>query len=202
MFRYLRVYVLDRHLHRIALPVQGGKRELQKLAADLAATPLDAQHPLWCFHFIEHYAGGSALIGRLHHCIADGIALIGVMQSLTDAHADAEPDVIATTHHHHAEQDENPWRPIFAPVTQTVIAAIELTGRVLSKYFELLAHPGQLLDYTREGVGMAKELATLMTMQTDSASRLKGKPEGIKRLAWTEPFPLAEIKASGKVLGE
>jgi len=53
---------LDRHVHRATLPGAGDKRELEKLAAQLAATPLDHQHPLWCFHLIEHYDGGSALV--------------------------------------------------------------------------------------------------------------------------------------------
>ena len=38
-------------------------------------------HPLWQFHLVEDYEGGSALIARIHHCIGDGIALISVMMS-------------------------------------------------------------------------------------------------------------------------
>ena len=44
--------------------------------------------PLWQFHLIEDYEGGSALIARVHHCIADGIALISVMLSITDGGTD------------------------------------------------------------------------------------------------------------------
>ena len=47
--------------------------------------PLPAGQPLWEVHLIEGYNGsGSALISRIHHCIADGIALTRVMMSLTD----------------------------------------------------------------------------------------------------------------------
>ena len=192
---------LDRHVHRATLPGAGDKRELEKLAAQLAATPLDHQHPLWCFHLIEHYDGGSALVARLHHCIADGIALIGVMLSLTDAQAGAEPDALAATQLPVAADDENPWRQLFEPATQAMISAIDFSSRVWIKYFELLTNPGLVLDYTRQGAGMARELATLLTLPADSPTRLKGQPAGIKCLAWTEPFPLAEIKASGKALG-
>ena len=45
-------------------------------AGDAAARP---KRPLWQFHLIERYEGGSALIVRIHHCIGDGIALISVV---------------------------------------------------------------------------------------------------------------------------
>lgn len=53
---------------------------------------LDRQRPLWQFHLIEDFVGddgqpASALILRIHHCIADGIALIAVALSLVDGSA-------------------------------------------------------------------------------------------------------------------
>ncbi|MCC6657914.1 MAG: wax ester/triacylglycerol synthase family O-acyltransferase, partial [Rhodocyclaceae bacterium] len=74
---------LDRHLHHMALPAGDHKTELQNMAADLLSAPLDPNRPLWSFHLVDNYDGGSALVVRIHHCIADGIALIGVMLSLT-----------------------------------------------------------------------------------------------------------------------
>jgi len=66
---------LDHHLVRIGLPGKGGKAELQKLVATLAGQALDPMRPLWQFHLVENFDGGHALIVRIHHCIADGIAL-------------------------------------------------------------------------------------------------------------------------------
>jgi diacylglycerol O-acyltransferase len=40
-------------------------------------------------HLVEDYQGGSALMVRIHHCIADGIALISVTMSLVDGGAAA-----------------------------------------------------------------------------------------------------------------
>ena len=40
--------------------------------------------PLWQFHLVERYQGGSAVVARIHHCYADGIALVQVLLSLTD----------------------------------------------------------------------------------------------------------------------
>jgi diacylglycerol O-acyltransferase len=70
-------HVLHRKLHRE--PGQSERESLQSLVGELANTPLDPDHPLWQFHLIDGYEGGSALVARVHHCIGDGIALISVM---------------------------------------------------------------------------------------------------------------------------
>ena len=38
---------------------------------------------------VDNYDGGCAIIVRIHHCYADGLALVQVMLSLTDAAAQA-----------------------------------------------------------------------------------------------------------------
>src|SRR6185295_17779197 len=80
---------LDWHVRLTALPGKAGKRELERFVSSLASTPLDQTKPLWQFHLVESYQGGSALIARIHHCYADGIALVQVLLSLTDTTAEA-----------------------------------------------------------------------------------------------------------------
>ena len=78
---------IHRHVVRDRLPRKPRGREqeaLQDRLAELAVTPLDHDRPLWQFHLVEDYQGGSAMLVRIHHCIADGIALIAVTQSLVD----------------------------------------------------------------------------------------------------------------------
>lgn len=194
---------LDRHLHHAALPAGDHKVELQKMAADLMSIPLDPNRPLWSYHLVDNYDGGSALIVRIHHCIADGIALIGVMLSLTDASPDApeRPGPPLKMARGEEGPDSFFWNRVFEPVTQGMITAYNLSTKAWLKYFELLTHPGQALDYSRQGVGMAAELANLLIMPADSQTRFKGKPGGTKAVAWAEPMPLNEVKAVGKALG-
>lgn len=78
------LFDIDFHVQRTALPAPGGKEALQRYVAELKSTPLDPSKPLWQFQLVEDYDGGSALIIRIHHSIADGIALIGVMLNMTD----------------------------------------------------------------------------------------------------------------------
>lgn len=74
---------LDAHLHHVALPAPGDDVAMQALVSDLMSQPLDRTKPLWSFHLVDGYRGGSALVARLHHCIADGISLARVLLSLT-----------------------------------------------------------------------------------------------------------------------
>ncbi|MEZ5613823.1 MAG: wax ester/triacylglycerol synthase family O-acyltransferase [Rhodocyclaceae bacterium] len=193
---------LDGHLHHVALPAGDHKVELQKMAAELMSTPLDPNRPLWSFHLVDRYDGGSALVVRIHHCIADGIALIGVMLSLTDLSPDA-PDRPGPPLQMAKEDGPDGffWNRVFEPVTQGMLTAINLGTQAWLKYFELLTHPGRLLDYSRQGAGMAAELANLLIMPADSPTRFKGRPGGTKAVAWSEPMPLDEIKAVGRALG-
>lgn len=78
---------IERHVLRQRLPPRpaGARQEaLQACVGELATQPLDRAHPLWQMHPVENYRGGSAMIVRIHHCIADGIALISVTMSLVD----------------------------------------------------------------------------------------------------------------------
>ena len=66
---------LSLHVRRIALPGAADQAELEILVSEMASTPLDHSRPLWQFHVVENYVDGPVLIMRIHHCIADGIAL-------------------------------------------------------------------------------------------------------------------------------
>ena len=88
-----RKFDLANHVVVETLPkaTKGGHQQaaLQDRVAALATQRLDPKRPLWQMHLIEDYTGpdgvkGSALIVRIHHCIADGIALISVTMSLVD----------------------------------------------------------------------------------------------------------------------
>src|SRR5690349_21674419 len=81
-------FTITAHLHRIALPAPHDQAALQDLVSMLMSTPLDFTKSPWQFHLIEEYGAGCVLLTRLHHCIADGIALMRVLLSLTDATAE------------------------------------------------------------------------------------------------------------------
>jgi diacylglycerol O-acyltransferase / wax synthase len=76
---------LDYHLRRAQVPVPGGRRELDQVIGQVASTPLDRRHPLWEFHFAEGITGQRvALIGKIHHALADGVASANLLARAMD----------------------------------------------------------------------------------------------------------------------
>jgi WS/DGAT/MGAT family acyltransferase len=68
-------FELALHVLHTALPKPGGERELKKLVGRLLAEPLDRERPLWEVWLIDGVSGGRvALLAKLHHCMADGVA--------------------------------------------------------------------------------------------------------------------------------
>jgi WS/DGAT/MGAT family acyltransferase len=186
---------LDRHLHRVALPGAGGKRELQDLVSDLASTPLDPAHPMWQFHLIERYRGsGSALVARIHHCYADGVALMRVLLALTDS------ELKPPRHREHAGGFGS-WLPWLEPLSGASMKLLQWTGAFWQGYFEMLLRPAKALELAQSGAGFAVEAAKLLLMSPEPATRFRGEPGLSKRAAWTEGIPLAQVKILAKTLG-
>jgi diacylglycerol O-acyltransferase len=76
---------LDYHLRRVQVPAPGGRREFDQVIGEIASTPLDRSKPLWEFHFAEGMADDRfALIGKVHHTLADGVASANLLARLMD----------------------------------------------------------------------------------------------------------------------
>ena len=76
---------IQRHVRRAALPHPGAERELFGLIADVMARRLDRDRPLWEVWVIEGLADERwAVLTKLHHCMADGIAATHIFAGLCD----------------------------------------------------------------------------------------------------------------------
>jgi diacylglycerol O-acyltransferase / wax synthase len=84
---------LDYHLRRVQVPAPGGRRELDRIIGEIASTPLDRTRPLWEFHFAEGMADDRfALIGKVHHTLADGVASANLLARLMDLAGTAQDE--------------------------------------------------------------------------------------------------------------
>jgi WS/DGAT/MGAT family acyltransferase len=170
---------LARHIRTATLPAPGDQRALQDYVNAHLATPLDRSRPLWEVHLVDGYGDGAAVYTRLHHCLADGIALMRVLLSLTD---DAPEGDLA----------EEPTPEAERPgVVGTALHLAELTGAVLLDVPRLLnpLHAVETLTLARQTAGVAAKL--LLTQ--NPTSPVNG-PIGLeKRVVWAEPFPLEDI---------
>ena len=182
---------LDLHVHHLALPAPGGQEALQELVGDLMAQPLDPSKPLWHAYLIDGYGSGSALYMRLHHCIADGIALARVMLMLTDDEPDAATAGIA---------DEEPpavgdglLHRLTAPVGAAAHAARAATGAVVHEGIETLLHPAHAGELASEAEQGTRALVKVLTAAAETPTVLKGELGVAHRVAWSQPIPLDEV---------
>jgi WS/DGAT/MGAT family acyltransferase len=76
--------------------------------------------------------------------------------------------------------------------------SLRVSGQVWREALTRAANPA---DALKDGAGVASELAHLLLMPNDSQTRFKGKPSGDKKVAWTDPLALPEVKAVSRVLG-
>ncbi len=192
---------LDRHVLRTALPGRADKAELEHLASDLMSTPLDFSKPMWQFHLVEDYQGGSAVILRIHHCYADGIALIHVLLSLTDRAPQVALKALKPEAEEEHSEDAGIFRRFFDPVDKVVNTTLKLGRGLVGEGADIVRHPAHVLDYARNGARLTAEIARIALMSNDSKTRFKGNLGVSKRVAWAEPLNLHEVKTVSKALG-
>src|SRR5688572_28605955 len=182
-------FELGWHLRQVDLPGAAGKAELQDLVSELASQPLDFDRPLWQFHLVRNYAGGSALVMRIHHCYADGIALIQVMLSLTHASAQGSLELPAEEIQvAESGGDGDLLASWLKPVTGALGGAAQLGRGLFEQGRSLAANPQGAADAVqgaaKKGVDFAGEVAKLLLMGRDAPTRFKGALGGSKRAAW------------------
>lgn len=180
---------LDLHVHRVALPAPGGRAELQELVADLMGTPLDRTKALWHVHVVEGYDGGSALVVRMHHCIADGIALARVMLSLTDPDPDGAPPPAIEP-----DNARGGIAGLTGPLGPALAAGASVAGSLAHESFAALTHPRRIPALAGNAVAVARSLGKELTIPSDARGPLRGELHPGERVAWCEPVPLERIK--------
>ncbi len=183
---------LDNHLHRLVLPAPGDRAALEATVSELVTPSLEPGKPLWHAYVIEGYEGGAAVLWRIHHCIADGIALARVMLSITDGggESDGPPPSDAASG----------TLGRLASASRSAISAIRgLGAAAVHEGVETLAHP----DHLRELAGTARRdvstVAKLLASPADPPSDLREPLSGVRRVAWSEPIALAEIKEAARL---
>ncbi len=180
-------FVIDRHVRRATLPAPGDDAALQRYVNGFISTPLDRDKPLWELHLIDGYGAGSAVYSRLHHALADGIALMQVLLSLTDATPDGDPVAQPAT------------EPAGRDLVGTTLHLAETTGTALLELPRLLdaGHAVDALTLARQTAGITAKL--LFTR--NPSSPVAGAVHAEKRAVWAAPMPLSDIREVGHRTG-
>ena len=191
---------LDYHLQRVRLGTAGpgDQAALQDVVSLLVSTPLDPSRPLWQFHLVENYAHCCALVLRFHHCIADGMALVHVILSLTDPAPDAPwPTALPAP----PQQRATSRCAVLARPFRSGLKASRQTAKIIQQGIGIAVPPKRLRETglaIREG---AADLGRFVLLRPDPDTILGGELGVNKRVAWTEGIPLEEIKFIRRRLG-
>lgn len=163
------------HLHRVTLPAPGGDAELHAHVSRRAADPLDPSRPRWEADLIDGYRGGSAVLLRTHHAMADGTALVQALLTMVDRPPGGG-----------AHDDQRPHR---VPV-----------GRLSAVADEVRSWSGSLPgadELSRHG----SMLRRLVSSPPDDPSPLREPLSGTKQLTWSGSIPLDPVRSTGRAHG-
>lgn len=190
---------LDFHVYERELPAPGGDEELREVVSELMSEPFDLERPLWSFLLIQGYKGGSVIMGRLHHCIGDGMALLLVLLSLTDPQhgpprGPGDP----------GDDLGNPFLDLLLDPPQGTDAAKRLAEQIMPEGIRLLEQSAaafQAMGPLMTGAASTGAFARLLARPADPKTRFKGPLRVPKRVAWSEPITVEDVKEVGKALG-
>ncbi len=185
-------FELEAHLEHAVVPPPGDRAALEELVSQWMSTPLERSRPLWQLHMVEGFGGGGALLARLHHCLADGIALARVLLSLMDESAEE--------HFTPEPTERRQPQPGWLKLVRGARTVVKGTRAVLKRGAELIAEPIQLGDLVRTGARGAATLGRLAAMPPDPPTLFRGELGTAKRAAWSEPIALEEVKAIGRAM--
>ena len=166
-----RNFDLDAHVHRVALPAPGGDAQLATFVGDLVGQPLDFSRPLWELFAVEGPGHGGALIGRLHHSLGDGQAMVRMLLSLTDETADG-------------------WK---RSAKRRTASSRHVSHDGRSGLTRLLDGMPQAPRLARQAVAGAGALARMTLLDPDRPTPLRGELTMLKAVAWTKPIPLSLV---------
>ncbi len=195
-WEYDPTFDICRHLREMTLR-HGSGGELQTLAGKILSNVMDRQHPLWDLTLVHGLNGNrSALIFRLHHCLADGIAGVGIMNVLMDA-SPVAPRLPKRKLRLRVPPPHDTWASV---TTGCVDSYSDFAKRI----FDTLANLSSMAErIAANGGNLANgEFARLLPELSASTERLRFNVpyRGPQKFAWTE-IPLAEVKVIKSACG-
>lgn len=171
---------LHHYVHRIAAPQPGDRATLIDLLNHLTSRPFDPRRSPWEMYLIEGAEPGPLLLGRMHHCIADGIALMNLLNVVAEEDPAHSEQMLDRAEMNRAIEEEEHW--LITPST-----TLEPIHRLAKR------NPMGLVKAARTGIGMGLALARVVARRPDKGGAYKEGLGPTKVLDWTAPFDLGEI---------
>ena len=178
------------HLREATLE-HGSDAELKVLAGEIFGKVMDRRHPLWDLTVVRRLKGNrTGIIARMHHCLADGIAGVGVMSALMDV----TPEVPRLPKRRTRLRVPAPREAVPSIVDGLTSSYSNFMERILSGWADVLNITERTL--ANGGNAASEEFSRLMPEITAPTERLRFNVlyRGPQKFACTK-IPLADIKA-------
>jgi diacylglycerol O-acyltransferase len=195
-WEYDPTFDIRRHVREVTLK-HGSDAELKTFAGKILSTVMDRQHPLWDLTVVHGLKGNrSGLIFRLHHCLADGIAGVGIMNALMDA-----SPVVPTLPRRKRRLRVPPPRDVLTSLTND---CVDSYSEFVKGILDALADVSSMAERSAANGGnlATDEFTHLLPELTVSTERLRFNVlyRGPQKFAWAD-VPLAEVKAIRQTCG-
>ena len=189
------------HIRRVALPGKADYKELQDFVSDLASTPLDKSKPLWQFHIVENYEKGPVIISRIHHCYADGIALIQVILSMTSTDRKKSLELLPESPDKEHHRKLGMLNKVINPARKQFNNSIKLANQLKDIGIEALMNPNLIEKGVVEASDITTELFHALTLSNDPETIFKSELSVRKNAAWAPSLDLTDVKAIAHATG-
>jgi diacylglycerol O-acyltransferase len=196
------------HVRQVTLK-RGTDAELKAVAGKILSPMLDRQRPLWDFTLIHGLKGGhSAVVTRMHHCLADGLAGVALLNALMDPSPEVHPLPKRKPRFHVPPREDSPK----SLLDELILSSSSVAERVITAQTELLnvmqhvlgaashapeeSHPHPQPGTTGEHIPSIADLARFMPEVSGSTQRLPFNIicRGPQKFRWVE-IPLEHLKA-------
>src|SRR4051794_33592055 len=104
----------------------GTEDEMKAIASDILSTTLDRTHPLWDLTVMHSPKGKrTAVLARVHHCLSDGIAGVGLINVLMDSTPGTVPATKKTGSKRVAETPRDAGARLLEKLVTSYLSAVQ-----------------------------------------------------------------------------
>ena len=182
---------IRRHIFHVKLDPPGTDEQLRELTGRIFTPLLDRNKPLWETYVVDGLSGNrSAMICKVHHCIVDGVAGIGLLNVIMDPSPEEHP-----------LPRRKPYRPPQLPDSASLFldaftdSLAQIPKRFTDVRDSLIGYGALLMNDNFAALGLERVVDMMPELLSPLEHLPFNKPcSGERQVFWTE-FPFAEARA-------
>jgi diacylglycerol O-acyltransferase / wax synthase len=133
------------HVREVTL--RGGtEQEFKRAVSDILSIMLDRDRPLWDITLFRGMKGRTGILARVHHCLTDGVAGVGLIKVLMDSSPSTEPLPRAKKTGPESEHKRDAGARLLQQLVTSYLGAIQGVLQAQKEVLdaaEILAHAGR-----------------------------------------------------------